>query len=90
MLVLPSELTHRQASGCLRMLVQGLKVLKGPEVVVDASALAVFDTSALAVLLECRREALSDRKAFVVKGLPAALAGMAGLYGVDALLQAAD
>jgi ABC-2 type transport system ATP-binding protein len=49
----------------------------------------VFDTSALAVLLECRREALADGKAFVVKGLPQALVGMAGLYGVDALLQAA-
>ena len=90
MLVLPSELTHRQASGCLRMLMQGLKVLKGAEVVVDASALAVFDSSALAVLLECRRAALADRKAFVVKGLPAALVGMAGLYGVDALLQVAN
>ena len=89
MLVLPSELTHRQASGCLRMLVQGLQVLKGPEVVVDASALAVFDTSALAVLLECRREALAERKSFAVKGLPASLAGMAGLYGVDTLLPAA-
>lgn len=89
MLVLPSELTHRQASGCLRMLVQGLQVLKGPEVVVDASALAVFDTSALAVLLECRREVLADRKTFVVRGLPAALVGMAGLYGVDDLLQVA-
>ena len=89
MLVLPSDFIYCQASACLRMLVQGLKVLKGPEVVVDASALTVFDTSALAVLLECRREALADRKAFVVKGLPAALVGMAGLYGVDALLQAA-
>ena len=90
MLVLPSDLTYRQASACLRMLVQGLKVLKGPEVVVDASALTVFDTSALAVLLECRREVLADGKAFVVKGLPPALVGMAGLYGVDALLQAAS
>jgi phospholipid transport system transporter-binding protein len=89
MLVLPSELTYDQASACLRMLVQGLKVLKGPEVVVDASALTVFDTSALAVLLECRRQALADGKAFVVKGLPVALMGMAGLYGVDALLQVA-
>ena len=89
MLVLPSELTHDQASACLRMLVQALKVLKEAEVVVDASALAVFDSSALAVLLECRREVLADRKTFVVKGLPAALVGMAGLYGVDGLLQVA-
>ena len=88
MLVLPSDLTYRQASACLRMLVQGLKVLKGPQVVVDASALAVFDTSALAVLLECRRTALFEGRGFMVKALPPALASLAGLYGVQELLPA--
>ena len=88
MLVLPSELTHRQASATLAMLLQGLRADKGPQLVVDAGALPVFDSSALAVLLECRREALSERKAFAVKGLPAALAGMAALYGVAELLPA--
>ena len=86
MLVLPSELTHRQASGTLAMLLQGQRADHGPQIVVDAGALQVFDSSALAVLLECRREALAERKAFAVKGLPAALAGMAALYGVDGLL----
>lgn len=86
MLVLPAELTHRQATACLRMLMQGLRVQKEPAVVVDATALVVFDTSALAVLLECRREALSVHKSFAVQGLPAALGGMAGLYGVRELL----
>ena len=89
MLVLPPELTHRQAVACLRMLVQGLKKHREGPVVVDANALKVFDTSALAVLLECRREALSVGKEFAVKGLPAALVGMAGLYGVDLLISAA-
>ena len=88
MLVLPPELTHRQASACLRLLLQGLQALQGPRLVVDAGPLAVFDSAALAVLLECRREALSERKAFAVKGLPAALAGMAALYGVAELLPA--
>lgn len=86
MLVLPPELTHRQATACLGMLMQGLKVHRDSAVVVDAHALTVFDTSALAVLLECRREALSVGKSFTVQGLPPALMGMAGLYGVDALL----
>jgi phospholipid transport system transporter-binding protein len=86
MLVLPAELTHRQATACLRMLMQGLRVHRDPGVVVDASAMAVFDSSALAVLLECRREALSVGKTFAVQGLPAALRGMAGLYGVGTLL----
>lgn len=89
MLVLPPELTHRQATACLRMLMQGLRVHRDLAVVVDAHALTVFDTSALAVLLECRREALSEGKSFVVQGMPAALTGMAGLYGVDTLLAAA-
>ena len=87
MLVLPPELTHRQATACLHMLKQGLRVHRDSTVVVvDAHALTVFDTSALAVLLECRREALSEGKQFAVQGMPSALAGMAGLYGVDALL----
>ncbi len=89
MLVLPPELTHRQAAACLRLLVQGLQARHEQEIVVDAGALTVFDTSALAVLLECRREALTRGKGFAVKGLPQALAGMAGLYGVGELLPAA-
>ena len=86
MLVLPPELTQRQATACLRMLMQRLNAHQGPAVVVDAHALKVFDTAALAVLLECRREALSLGKTFAVQGLPAALMGMAGLYGVDLLI----
>ena len=86
MLVLPAELTHRQATACLHMMLQGLKVHREPGVVVDASALAVFDSSALAVLLECRREALVLRKTFAVRGLPTALRSLAGLYGVGLLL----
>lgn len=89
MLVLPPELTHRQATACLAMLMQGLKVHREPCVVIDAHALTVFDTSALAVLLECRREALSLGKPFAVQGLPPALMGMAGMYGVDSLLASA-
>lgn len=89
MLILPPELTHRQASACLRLLLQGLQALQGPRLVVDAGPLVVFDSSALAVLLECRREALNRGKDFAVKGLPAGLASMADLYGVDGLLPVA-
>ena len=88
MLVLPAELTHRQASDALRMLLQALKAQREPQVVVDAGALATFDTSALAVLLECRRTALFDGRGFMVKALPPALARLAGLYGVQELLPA--
>jgi len=90
MLVLPAELTHRQATACLHMLLQGLGAHRAPGVVVDAHALAVFDTSALAVLLECRRAAIDAGKTFAVQGLPAALRSLAGLYGVGTLLAPAS
>ena len=88
MLVLPAELTQQQAPACLRMLVQGLRSQAQQQVVADASALQRFDSSALAVLLECRREALALGKNFSVKGLPARLRSLAGLYGVGELLAA--
>lgn len=86
MLILPSELTLQQATACLQMLVQGLKASKDAVVVADVSALQRFDSSALAVLLECRREALALGKQFSVSSLPARLRELAGLYGVAELL----
>ena len=88
MLVFPSELTHAQAAACTRMLVQALRSDPSDAVVADASALTRFDSSALAVLLECRREALADGKRFAVHGLPGRLVDLAGLYGVSELLPA--
>jgi phospholipid transport system transporter-binding protein len=86
MLVLPDELTHNQARACQRMLVQGLRAEAGPQVLLDASALQRFDSSALAVLLDVRRECLVQGKTLVPKGLSARLTDLAALYGVDALL----
>jgi phospholipid transport system transporter-binding protein len=88
-LVLPKELTQVQATACLRMLVQGLRSQSGSEVVVDASALDRFDSAALAVLLEFRRETLAAGKRFQVRGLPARLGDLAALYGVVELLPSA-
>lgn len=87
-LVLPGELMHGQAQTCLRMLTQGLGRGKEP-VVADATALTRFDSSALAVLLACRREVLSLGRSFMVRGLHPRLAGLATLYGVASLLPAA-
>ncbi len=90
MLTLPAELTHRQASACLRSLEQEVRAAPtGATVVVNAQPLVVFDTAALAVLLAARRSALGQEKTLLVQGLPSALRGMAGLYGVDALLPVA-
>ncbi len=89
MLVLPNRLTHDDAPACMRMLQQGLAAQGGGPAVIDASALRHFDSSALAVLLECRREASGLGRGFAVKGLPARLRELATLYGVAGLLPAA-
>lgn len=86
MLVLPAELTQAQAGACSRMLAQALRSDPSKQAVADASALLRFDSSALAVLLECRREALALGKAFAVKQLPQRLRELATLYGVAELL----
>ena len=52
----------------------------------DASAVKVFDSAALAVLLACRRAAQEVGKQLIVSGLPKGLQSMATLYGVDTLL----
>ena len=89
MLVLPAELTHEHAAASCRMLQQGLRTDPAASVVADAASLIRFDSSALAVLLDCRREALALGKTFSVKALPPRLRVLAGLYGVAELLPAA-
>ena len=89
-LQLPQELTYRQARECLmrlRPLVQGAV---GQRVQIDASAVQVFDSSALAVLLALRRAALEAKKQLLVLGLPAGLQSMAALYGIQDLLNEAN
>ena len=85
-LVLPADLTHAQATASARMLVQALDAEAGPDVLIDAVALEHFDSSALAVLLECRRAALVRHKTFAVKALPTRLRALAALYGIADLL----
>ena len=87
-LALPAELTQTQASACLGTLLPGLKSVADPVVVVDASALSRFDSAALAVLLELRRESLGIGKRFAVQGLPERLRSLAMLYGIAELVPA--
>jgi phospholipid transport system transporter-binding protein len=85
-LVLPALLTHAEAGACSRMLAQALRSDPAPQAVADASALRRFDSSALAVLLECRREALTLGKSFAVTQMHPRLRALATLYGVAELL----
>ena len=89
MLALPQELTHAQANTCLAQVTHGRRAQSAPEVVVDAAALNRFDSAALAVLLEFRRQCLATGKLFSIHGLPPRLGDLASLYGVLDLLQPA-
>ncbi|MBL0422313.1 STAS domain-containing protein [Ramlibacter sp. AW1] len=86
MLLLPAVVTHEQAGACSRMLAQALRRVPESHAVADASALDRFDSSALAVLLECRRDALAMGKTFGVRKLPPRLRALASLYGIEPLL----
>lgn len=89
MLVLPPKLTHDEAPACVYMLQKGMASQTESATVVDATALTHFDSSALAVLLECRRESAALGRGFSVKGLPPRVRELATLYGVAGLLPAA-
>lgn len=88
MLSLPATLTHEQAKACVVQLTQALRA-EAAQVVVDAAKLRDFDSSALAVLLELRRECARAGKRFVVQGLPSRLLDLAKLYGISGLLPSA-
>lgn len=85
MLTLPAVLTHAASAAFARSLPQAVQS-QPAELVADASALQQFDSSALAVLLECRRQAMAAGKAFSVQGAPVRLRELASLYGVEALI----
>ncbi len=85
MLALPPDLTHDVAAQFALGLKRQVQLQPGA-LVVDASALQTFDSSALAVLLACRREAMAVGKSFSVQGLPPRLRQLATLYGVAALV----
>lgn len=69
------------------MLLKAARAEPGDDVLVDATALTRFDSSALAVLLECRRECLLDgKKTFAVRGVAPHLRELASLYGISDLL----
>ncbi len=86
MLLLPASVTAREAIDTRRLLMQALKGEPPGEIVVDASNLGQFDSSALAVLLECQRAANAWGKSFALRNAPPKLVALAELYGVDVLL----
>jgi phospholipid transport system transporter-binding protein len=87
-LALPERLTLDNAAPTLHQLGQRLSATPGPVVALDAAALQGFDSSAIAVLLELRRQGLAQGKTLHVQNWPERLQGLVALYGVDELLRA--
>ena len=86
---LPAVVTHARANACAKALRDALRLSKGADwVQVDASALEQFDSSVLAVLLDCRRRVVAMGWRFTVAHLPERLRQLARLYGVAELLPA--
>ncbi len=83
-IVLPPVLTMADAGATLAQLQQAIAADPAP--VLDASGLQTLDTAAIAVLLDCRRNAVAAGKTLRLVGLPVKLTQLAKLYGVDALL----
>lgn len=85
---MPEQLTLQGAAQTLERLRQALAQQPGPTVVLDAEPLKVFDTSAVAVLLELRNALLGQSKALQVTQMPQRLQALVSLYGVAELLPA--
>jgi phospholipid transport system transporter-binding protein len=86
MLLLPDTLTLAEARDTLRLFKVSLEREAEPLLVVDGAQLQRFDSSALAVLIECRRLAQAWGKRFELQSLPPKLVELARLYGMDGLL----
>ncbi|MCW5655032.1 STAS domain-containing protein [Hydrogenophaga sp.] len=84
--VLPERLTLNEAGTTLLQLQASLQAQPAGQVLVDASPLRDFDSSALAVLLELRRHVQAGGRHLEVTGLPPRLESLATLYGVRELL----
>ncbi|WP_427311619.1 STAS domain-containing protein [Cupriavidus sp. H39] len=78
-----NSLTNQNAAAVLR---DGLARVAQGDVEVDCTGLAQADSSAVAVLLAWHRAAVARGQALVLRGVPAPLAQLASLYGVDGLL----
>lgn len=85
-LQLPERLTQVEAADCLAGLSRQMRAGAGWEL--DASALADFDSAALAVLLALQRDAQAAGATLRVRGMSDRLRELVALYGVGELLPA--
>jgi phospholipid transport system transporter-binding protein len=87
-LALPEQVTMQTAAQALLDLQRALSQQEGPELAIDAQGLRVFDSSAVAVLLELRRQAQAKGQSLSLRLPPQRLRDLVALYGVSELLPA--
>ncbi|THF63760.1 STAS domain-containing protein [Pseudothauera nasutitermitis] len=68
------------------LLAEGRSLAAAGDCVLDLSAVSAADSAALALIFDWLRCARAAGHQLKVRGLPAGLASLAALYGVDALL----
>jgi phospholipid transport system transporter-binding protein len=85
-LALPEQLTMQSAAQALVALKRELSSLNGAALAIDAQGLRVLDSSAVAVLLELRRELQAAGRSFSLRHPPQRLSDLVALYGVSELL----
>ncbi|MEY4978353.1 MAG: hypothetical protein RLZZ352_623 [Pseudomonadota bacterium] len=86
--VLSAQLTMPVAAQVLAQLRPPVLAQPGTTVVLDAQALHTFDSSAVAVLLELRRQLLAQGKTLQLAHPPQRLQQLVALYGVAELFPA--
>jgi phospholipid transport system transporter-binding protein len=83
-IAMPARVTMSEARATLAQLRPLLQAADAP--VIDASSLHELDSAAVALLLECRRQAAARGLQLQVTGAPTKLSQLAKLYGVADLL----
>lgn len=85
---LPERLTVAESGHTLAHLRRALAAQPGDSATLDAGALQHFDSSALALLLELRRELQRSGRQLQVQNWPPRLRDLVAAYGVAELLPA--
>lgn len=87
-IAMPDVVTMHVASGVLQALSNSLALQTDALATVDAHTLQTFDSSAVAVLLELKRELAQVGRTLEVVNLPPKLKALVALYGVSEMLPA--
>ena len=80
------EATSINNANAVELLAAGSAAIAAGDFVFDLQSVTEVDTAAVALLLEWQRQAIARGGRLVLSGVPADVASLARLYGVDGLL----